>query len=143
MPTLISAPTIMEAAGYPPKEIAEYFGRVTTATTAVSIAKMTASKDDAGKVLVPGKPNESRLLGSILDETMPKDGKPLSPDDAVRTAILLRAAVPAISASANSLNTELGALYKLRAEIVEKKEEVAAGAAQLIARKGRPARPLW
>ena len=60
---------------------------------------------------------------------------PLSPDDAVRAAILLRAAVPAISASANSLNTELGALYKLRAEIVDKKEQVAAGAAQLVTKR--------
>ncbi len=62
---------------------------------------------------------------------------PLSPDDAVRVAILLRAAVPALSASANSLNTELGALYKLRAEIVEKKEQVSAGAAQLVAKRAK------
>lgn len=42
MPTLISAPTIIEAAGYPPKRIEEFFGRVTTATTAVSIARMSS-----------------------------------------------------------------------------------------------------
>jgi periplasmic protein TonB len=43
-----------------------------------TIAKMKGSD---GMVLVPGNAKDSRLLGSILDESMPKDGKPLNPDD--------------------------------------------------------------
>jgi mannose-6-phosphate isomerase-like protein (cupin superfamily) len=40
MVTLISEPSIIEAAGSPPKRIAEFFGRVTSATGEVSIAVM-------------------------------------------------------------------------------------------------------
>jgi septal ring factor EnvC (AmiA/AmiB activator) len=56
---------------------------------------------------------------------------PLAPDDAVRAAILLRAAVPAISASSQSLQKELADLYRQRSEIVTQKEQVAAEAAAL------------
>jgi len=38
----ISAPTVLPAAGYPPKIIEEFFGRVNSQTAAVSIAKMTS-----------------------------------------------------------------------------------------------------
>jgi quercetin dioxygenase-like cupin family protein len=40
MPTLISAPTRIEAAGNKPKLIDEYIGRVNSGTTGVSIAHM-------------------------------------------------------------------------------------------------------
>ncbi len=40
MPKHITAPTRIEAAGTPPKLIDEYFGRVNSGTTAVSIAHM-------------------------------------------------------------------------------------------------------
>jgi mannose-6-phosphate isomerase-like protein (cupin superfamily) len=40
MPTLIDDPTIIEAAGNKPKVIEEFIGRVNSATTAVSIARM-------------------------------------------------------------------------------------------------------
>ncbi len=40
MPTLISSPTTMQAAGQPPKQIEEYVGRVNSDTTSVSIARM-------------------------------------------------------------------------------------------------------
>jgi mannose-6-phosphate isomerase-like protein (cupin superfamily) len=40
MPTLVSAPTRIVAAGNKPKDIDEYVGRVTTGTEAVSIAHM-------------------------------------------------------------------------------------------------------
>jgi mannose-6-phosphate isomerase-like protein (cupin superfamily) len=40
MPTLISAPTIIEAAGNKPKIIEEYAGRVNSDTAAVSVARM-------------------------------------------------------------------------------------------------------
>jgi mannose-6-phosphate isomerase-like protein (cupin superfamily) len=40
MPTLISKPTIIEAAGNKPKRIEEFVGRVNSKTSAVSIARM-------------------------------------------------------------------------------------------------------
>jgi mannose-6-phosphate isomerase-like protein (cupin superfamily) len=40
MPALIATPTVVPAAGEPPKRIAEYVGRVNSGTTAVSIAHM-------------------------------------------------------------------------------------------------------
>ncbi|HLY17685.1 MAG TPA: hypothetical protein VKR61_10705 [Bryobacteraceae bacterium] len=40
MPDLIEEPTIISAAGNLPKQISEYIGRVNSATTAVSIARM-------------------------------------------------------------------------------------------------------
>lgn len=42
MPTLISAPTIVEAAGTKPKRIEEYAGRVTTGHADVSVARMVS-----------------------------------------------------------------------------------------------------
>ena len=42
MPTHISAPTVIEAAGNKPKKIEEFIGRVNSATEAVSIARMTS-----------------------------------------------------------------------------------------------------
>lgn len=42
MAKLISAPTIIPAAGQPPKIIEEFFGRVNSQTSALSIAKMTS-----------------------------------------------------------------------------------------------------
>ncbi len=40
MPTLVSAPTIVAAAGNKPKIIEEYVGRVNSRTSGVSVAKM-------------------------------------------------------------------------------------------------------
>ncbi len=40
MATLIQEPTTIQAAGQPPKTIEEFFGRVNSRTTAVSIARM-------------------------------------------------------------------------------------------------------
>ena len=40
MPTLIAAPTRVEAAGQPPKLIDEYVGRLNTETASVSVAHM-------------------------------------------------------------------------------------------------------
>ena len=62
---------------------------------------------------------------------------PLAPEDAVRAAILLRAAVPAIGASANALQTELSSLYRLRSEITAQRQKIAAGAANLVAKRTR------
>lgn len=42
MPTVISAPAIIHAAGNTPKRIEEYIGRVNSHTAEVSIARMTS-----------------------------------------------------------------------------------------------------
>jgi mannose-6-phosphate isomerase-like protein (cupin superfamily) len=42
MAKLISEPTVIPAAGEPPKIIEEFFGRVNSQTSAVSIARMTS-----------------------------------------------------------------------------------------------------
>ena len=42
MAKLISAPTVIPAAGQPPKIIEEFFGRVNSGTSQLSIAKMTS-----------------------------------------------------------------------------------------------------
>jgi len=42
MPTLITKPTIIQAAGNKPKRIEEYIGRVNSQTDALSIARMTS-----------------------------------------------------------------------------------------------------
>lgn len=54
MPDLIEKPTIIAAAGNLPKRIAEYVGRVNSATAAVSIARM---QSPAGWI-EPGQPPE-------------------------------------------------------------------------------------
>lgn len=42
MPVLISAPTVIEAAGSPPKRIEEYVGRVNSGHTSLSVARMVS-----------------------------------------------------------------------------------------------------
>ena len=42
MPTLIPAPSIITAAGSPPKKIEEFIGRVNSKTDALSVARMTS-----------------------------------------------------------------------------------------------------
>jgi mannose-6-phosphate isomerase-like protein (cupin superfamily) len=42
MPTLIEAPTLVQAAGTPPKRIEEYAGRVTSGHAGVSVARMVS-----------------------------------------------------------------------------------------------------
>ena len=44
MPRLIETPTVVPAAGEPPKTIAEFVGRVNTGTSAVSVAVMESPK---------------------------------------------------------------------------------------------------
>jgi mannose-6-phosphate isomerase-like protein (cupin superfamily) len=42
MPELILSPTVIKAAGQPPKKIEEFFGRVNSGDSSVSIARMTS-----------------------------------------------------------------------------------------------------
>lgn len=62
---------------------------------------------------------------------------PLAPSDAVRSAILLRSAIPHIKKSSEALQGELAALYRVRAETVARKDEAAAGAAALVQKHAR------
>ncbi|MBX7201110.1 MAG: peptidoglycan DD-metalloendopeptidase family protein [Rhodospirillaceae bacterium] len=62
---------------------------------------------------------------------------PLAPADAVRTAILLRAALPHIKQSEASLHQELSGLYALRADVQQQKEAAAAAAAALLAKHAK------
>jgi murein hydrolase activator len=67
---------------------------------------------------------------------------PLAPDDAVRTAILLRAALPNIKQSAAALQAELAELYRARAAVVEQREQAAAATAALIEKRKRMEKTL-
>ncbi len=42
MPHLITAPTVIQAAGHPPKKIEEFIGRANSRTDALSVARMTS-----------------------------------------------------------------------------------------------------
>ena len=42
MPTVIAAPSVIQAAGYPPKRIEEFAGRVNSGHALVSVARMTS-----------------------------------------------------------------------------------------------------
>ncbi len=73
MPTIINAPTTVEAAGNKPKLIEEYVGRVNTNTSAVSVARMRSP----GGWVEPGQTPEFDevtvvLRGTVHVET--KDG---------------------------------------------------------------------
>ena len=77
MPTLIPAPTVVEAAGNKPKLIEEYVGRVNSATTLVSVARMRspggwvepgqAPEFDEYTVVLRGMLRVASLDGSTID----------------------------------------------------------------------------
>jgi mannose-6-phosphate isomerase-like protein (cupin superfamily) len=66
MPTLISKPMIIEAAGNMPKRIEEYFGRVNSGTAALSMARM---KSPSGWV-EPGQTPEFDEYTVVLEGTL-------------------------------------------------------------------------
>lgn len=63
MPTLISSPSIIEAAGTKPKRIEEYAGRVNSAHESVSVARM---RSPAGWV-EPGQRPEFEEITVVLE----------------------------------------------------------------------------
>ncbi len=71
MPKLIARPTIVEAAGNKPKQIAEHVGRVNSATDAVSIAHM---KSPSGWV-EPGQTPEFDEYTLVLRGTLRVEGR--------------------------------------------------------------------
>ena len=66
MPTSILAPTIIQAAGNKPKKIEEFVGRVNSATSAVSIARMTSP----GGWVEPGQRPEFEEFTLVLRGTL-------------------------------------------------------------------------
>jgi len=63
--------------------------------------------------------------------------QPQSPADTVRSAILLRAAVPQIEQSAQGLREEIAAVSRLRTEISEKKQRIATTTSELEGERRR------
>jgi len=66
MPTPILAPTIIQAAGNKPKKIEEFIGRVNSATSDVSIARMTSP----GGWVEPGQTPEFDEFTILLRGTL-------------------------------------------------------------------------
>jgi ethanolamine utilization protein EutQ (cupin superfamily) len=71
MPTLIPAPSLITAAGQPPKKIEEFIGRVNSQTDALSIARMTSP---AGWV-EPGQTPEFDEFTVVLRGTLRVESK--------------------------------------------------------------------
>jgi len=63
MPRLVEAPSIVQAAGEPPKRIAEYAGRVSTGHMQVSVAHMTSPEGWRE----PGQRPEFEEITVVLD----------------------------------------------------------------------------
>ena len=66
MPTLIAAPTLVEAAGTKPKRIEEYAGRVNSGHATVSVARMVAP----GGWEEPGQRPEFEEYSVVLSGTL-------------------------------------------------------------------------
>lgn len=66
MPDLIEAPTIIPAAGEPPKQIHEYLGRLNTRDTGISVAHMVAP----GGWQEPGQQPEFKEITVVLKGTL-------------------------------------------------------------------------
>src|SRR5947207_10969931 len=62
MPTVIAAPSVIKAAGEPPKRIEEYAGRVNSGHSGVSVARMISP----GGWLEPGQEPEFEEITVVL-----------------------------------------------------------------------------
>ena len=87
MATFIQKPTIIEAAGHPPKSIEEFIGRVNSATAAVSIARM---KSPSGW-LEPGQTPEFDEYTVVLRGCLHVKVKDVDYDVAAGQTIIVRA----------------------------------------------------
>jgi mannose-6-phosphate isomerase-like protein (cupin superfamily) len=85
--TFIQKPTIIEAAGQPPKSIEEFIGRVNSGTAAVSIARM---KSPSGW-LEPGQTPEFDEYTVVLQGTLHVKLKDADYDVAAGQAIIVKA----------------------------------------------------
>ncbi len=66
MPKVIEAPTIVEAAGEPPKRIEEFVGRVNTGDHAVSVARMKSPQGWSEPGQTPAFQEITVVLGGAL-----------------------------------------------------------------------------
>jgi mannose-6-phosphate isomerase-like protein (cupin superfamily) len=87
MAKYIEKPTVIEAAGFPPKTIEEYVGRVNSGTSAVSIARM---KSPSGWT-EPGQTPEFDEYTVVLRGCLHVELKDAAFDVAAGQAILVRA----------------------------------------------------
>ena len=87
MPTHISSPKIIEAAGNKPKRIEEYIGRVNSDTAAVSVARM---QSPAGWV-EPGQTPEFDEYTVVLHGTLRVTSRDGSVDVAAGQAVITHA----------------------------------------------------
>lgn len=86
MPILINKPTIIEAAGNKPKIIEEFFGRVNSKTSEVSIAKMTSPQG----WVEPGQQPEFDEYTVVLKGTLQVKTEKETVDVKAGTAILAK-----------------------------------------------------
>jgi hypothetical protein len=84
MPTLISTPSLITAAGQPPKRIEEFIGRVNSKTEALSIARMTSP---AGWV-EPGQTPEFDEFTVVLRGLLRVESKTGTLDVAAGSAVI-------------------------------------------------------
>ncbi len=66
MATFIAAPTVIEAAGTPPKRIEEFIGQVNSSTEVISIARMKSPSGWSEPGQTPEFDEYTVLLGGIL-----------------------------------------------------------------------------
>ena len=69
MPTLIAAPTVVQAAGNKPKRIEEFVGRVNSKTDALSVAKMKSPSGWVEPGQTPDFDEFTVVLGGMLRVT--------------------------------------------------------------------------
>lgn len=84
MPTLIAAPSLITAAGQPPKKIEEFIGRVNSRTDALSVARMTSP---AGWV-EPGQTPEFDEFTVVLRGALRVESKTGTLDVAAGAAVI-------------------------------------------------------
>jgi septal ring factor EnvC (AmiA/AmiB activator) len=105
------------------------------------IAELTRNGDAMSKTLKDRDAQMGAVLLALERLALhPGDAlalNPLSPDDAIRSAILLRSALPHIQQSQASLQKELADLYKVRAETAAAKQTAAGAAAALNAKRAQ------
>ena len=87
MPRIISQPTLIEAAGHPPKKIEEFIGHVNSGDSALSIARMTSP----GGWVEPGQTPEFDEYTVVLRGCLQVESKDGVLEVAAGQAIITRA----------------------------------------------------
>ncbi len=95
-------------------------------TRRLALSKTLAKKDEQMRDVLMAL---ERLAVRPTDALMLQ---PLRPADAIRSGLVLSAAVPALTENANLLRTDLDALYRTRSEIIDRRAEVATNAIALL-----------